>query len=115
MVARGLVEEVGFQVKEAANVEEAVALLESGDISLVLTDVEMPGDLNGVDLTWMIRARWPQLPVVVTSGRLLPKIGELPPQTLIVTKPFSPDRLISVLTLQEAHYREGLDSTSSCE
>ena len=41
----------------------------------MLTDIEMPGSLDGIDLAWMIRALWPTLPVVITSGKHLPKPG----------------------------------------
>jgi DNA-binding NarL/FixJ family response regulator len=63
---RELLQEAGYAVKEAAN-------------------IEMPGALNGIDLAWMIRTRWPTLPVVVTSGKQLPKPSDLPANTPIVT------------------------------
>ena len=45
----------------------------------------------------MIRAVWPSLAVVVTSGRTLPRPAELPPHTTMLTKPFTPERLIAVV------------------
>ena len=86
----------GYAVKEAANVDEALLLLDCGAFAAVLTDIEMPGLLNGLDLARMIRAMWPTMPLVVTSGRTLPRPDELPPFTLILTKPFSTTRLLEV-------------------
>jgi two-component system, response regulator PdtaR len=94
---RELLEEAGYAVKEAANADDAIGLLEDDGIIAVLTDIEMPGTLDGIDLAWMIRTRWPTLPVVVTSGKHLPKPADLPANTHIVTKPFSPERLLSVV------------------
>jgi CheY-like chemotaxis protein len=94
---RDLLEGAGYAVKEAANAHDAIGLLEDDGIIAVLTDIEMPGALDGIDLAWMIRTRWPTLPVVVTSGKQLPKPSDLPANTLVVTKPFSPERLLSVV------------------
>jgi DNA-binding NtrC family response regulator len=94
---RDLLQEAGYAVKEAANADGAIGLLEDDGIIAVLTDIEMPGTLNGIDLVWMIRTRWPTLPVVVTSGKHLPNPGDLPANTQFVTKPFSPERLLSVV------------------
>jgi len=49
----------GYGVKEAADVDEALLLLDGGDFAAVLTYIEMPGLLNGLDLARMIRAMWP--------------------------------------------------------
>jgi CheY-like chemotaxis protein len=94
---RDLLEDAGYAVKEAANAEDAINLIEDDGILAVLTDIEMPGALDGIDLAWMIRTRWPTLPVVLISGKQLPKPGDLPANTPVVTKPFSPERLLSVV------------------
>ena len=94
---REILEEHGYAVKEAGNVHEALQLLEEDGIAAVLTDIEMPGGLNGLDLARMIRAMWPSTALVVTSGQMLPRPDELPPHTPMLTKPFSPERLIDVM------------------
>lgn len=58
-------------VVETASAEEAEAVLAAGvHVDLVFTDVRMPGRFDGMELTRRLRARNPQLPVVVTSGHL---------------------------------------------
>ena len=94
---RELLEDAGYAVKEAANADDAIRVLEDDGILAVLTDIEMPGVLDGIGLAWMIRSRWPTLPVVVASGKQLPKPGDLPANTPVVTKPFSPERLLAVV------------------
>src|SRR5258708_5647926 len=60
----------GFFVLEAANADEAVAVLASSTpIDIVLTDVNMPGSLDGVALGRYVRSTRPGLKVIVVSGR----------------------------------------------
>jgi CheY-like chemotaxis protein len=94
---RDILEDTGYAVKEAGTADEAIELLDEDGVAAVLTDIEMPGRFNGLDLAWMVRAMWPTIPVVVTSGRTLPKKEELPVHTPMLTKPFSADRLIDVI------------------
>lgn len=96
-VAAEYLEDDGFQVLEAGDVSEALALLrsESTPIDLVFSDIHMPGGLDGCDLARWVRENRPDLPVILTSGRLhddaLP--GELRQLAPIVTKPYRGDRL----------------------
>jgi two-component system, response regulator PdtaR len=58
MLAVEVVEEAGFVVLEAGNADEAVALLESHpDISLLFTDIDMPGSMDGLKLAHAVRDR----------------------------------------------------------
>jgi two-component system, response regulator PdtaR len=60
----------GFSVLEAATAVEALSYLQAGfHVDLVLSDIEMPGALNGVDLIRRLRAEAPGLLTVLTSGR----------------------------------------------
>ena len=60
---------LGYQIVEAANSQEALSHLESGeDFDLVLTDVEMPGGMNGIDLVREVRNRWPGIKTLIMSG-----------------------------------------------
>jgi len=86
----------GLDVKHYWNADAALAALH-GDAALpdiVLSDIEMPGDLSGMDLAFRLRERWPRLPVVLVTGyakqleeavsgglRVLPK--PTPPQELL--------------------------------
>ena len=94
---RTILEDEGYAVREAANVHVALVLLDADGIDAVLTDIEMPGGLSGLDLAKMIRAMWPSMALIVMSGRTLPSPGELPAHALMLTKPFSPDRLVGMI------------------
>ena len=59
----------GFSVVEAATVDEALSYFQAGvHVDLVLSDVQLPGALNGVDLIKRLRAEAPGLLTVLTSG-----------------------------------------------
>jgi PAS domain S-box-containing protein len=60
--------EMGFRVIEAASAEEALSVMREGsNISAVVTDHLMPG-MTGVDLARIVKATWPQTPVLIVSG-----------------------------------------------
>jgi DNA-binding NtrC family response regulator len=82
------------QVIECACADEALSVLERSEpINLVLTDIRMPGPMDGVQLANMIYQRWPQLPVILTSGNLNMVEGLLPAQATFIAKPWSLDVL----------------------
>ena len=61
----------GFEVFEAASAHEALAILESAVvIDLVLTDVKMPGAIDGLGLARILRDERPELKIVVVSALL---------------------------------------------
>jgi DNA-binding NtrC family response regulator len=95
---RDVVEEAGFVTKEAGNAAEALKLIEDDGIDVLVSDVEMPGLLDGVDLAWAVRSRWPSMLVILTSGRRLPRRDQMPDDTRFLAKPFSPDGLVEALT-----------------
>jgi CheY-like chemotaxis protein len=77
-----LVEEAGFSAIEAKNADEAIVILESrSDITLLLTDVNMPGSMDGVKLAHAVRNRWPPVKIVVVSGHRQVDQSELPPDS----------------------------------
>jgi PAS domain S-box-containing protein len=67
--AEGLLQELGHDTLWVTHGQEALTVLESGraDFDLVFSDVVMPG-MSGVELAREIQRRWPDLPVVLTSG-----------------------------------------------
>jgi two-component system, response regulator PdtaR len=61
----------GFNVVEAQNADEALTLLQSRvPVGLVLTDVQLPGSMDGIGLARLLRAMRPELKVVIASGNI---------------------------------------------
>ncbi len=91
-------EEAGFKVFEAINADEAIVVLEARpDVQAVITDIEMPGSMNGLALAKAIHQRWPMIGIIVTSGRKRPAAGELSQGDAFLAKPFLPEAVIRKL------------------
>jgi CheY-like chemotaxis protein len=98
MAAVDFVEEAGFEVVEAANADEAVAILENRtDIRVVFTDIDMPGSMNGLKLAAAVRDRWPPIDIVIVSGHVRPTEADLPPRSLFFSKPYDEAKVAAVL------------------
>jgi two-component system, response regulator PdtaR len=79
----------GHEVLEAASADEAKRVLGSVvPIDLVVTDVEMPGSLDGLALTRHVRAEFRELPVIVVSGRGLAGMSFEAGATAFFLKPY---------------------------
>ena len=68
LIARVLTK-AGYEVLQAADGLEALSLLENSKIDLVISDILMPA-LNGYALVARLRAKWPKMPVILTTGFL---------------------------------------------
>jgi two-component system, response regulator PdtaR len=86
--------DAGFEVLEAADADEAIAILESrSDIRVVFTDIHMPGSMDGAKLAHAIRNRWPPVRIIATSGRVAIETLDLPAGTAVFPKPYSLEHL----------------------
>lgn len=90
---------LGYRVLEAANGEEALAILAEKPVDLVFTDVVMAGGIDGVELAATVRQRWPSVRIILTSG--FPEIradSRLPVLDIpLLNKPYRKHDLASVL------------------
>ncbi|TAH65232.1 MAG: hybrid sensor histidine kinase/response regulator [Rhodopseudomonas palustris] len=92
-VATDYAEQCGYAVVLANSAEAALQLLESrGDIKLVFSDIVMPG-LSGLELGRIVRSRYPQLPVVLTSGYSDRSTTALEEGFVLLPKPYSLETL----------------------
>jgi CheY-like chemotaxis protein len=90
--------DAGFQVIEAANADEAIAILETRrDIRVVVTDIQMPGSMDGLKLAATIRDRWPPISLIVTSGRISVQQQDLPERGRFLPKPYSGPGLVEAI------------------
>jgi CheY-like chemotaxis protein len=94
-LATDVLEENGFQVLEAEDARAALKVLANHpDVRVLFTDVNMPGALDGLDLAREAHARWPDIKLVITSGRPRPADKDIPDDGRFVAKPYSPDSLV---------------------
>jgi len=90
-------EEAGFRVEEAGNSDEALSRLDGHPIVALVTDIDMPGSLDGCGLARRVRQLFPSLAILIISGVATPGYDELPPKARFLTKPFEPRRLVREL------------------
>ncbi len=95
-VTVGLLEQLGYRALLADNAAAALALLRVEKIDLVLSDVVMPGGMNGIDLAAEVRREYPQVPVLLTSGYSeAARAAEM--RYAILRKPFELSDLVKAL------------------
>ena len=98
MDAIDMIEAAGFEVIEAGNADEAIELLESRrDITVVFTDIQMPGSMDGLKLARAVRGRWPPIKIVATSGHVEVSETDLPEGGRFLAKPYSSVQVAGVL------------------
>jgi two-component system, response regulator PdtaR len=86
----------GFHVFEAEDADEAISVLEQNlAIRLVITDIDMPGSMDGLKLAEAVRNRWPPVKIIVVSGHRVVEITDLPDGSMFFSKPYSPNHLVS--------------------
>jgi two-component system, response regulator PdtaR len=98
MTAVDMIEEAGFEILKATNADEAILLLKARlDITVVFTDIEMPGSMNGLRLAEAVRDRWPPVKIIATSGHYVVRDGDLPSGGLFLAQPYSLSQISSAL------------------
>jgi CheY-like chemotaxis protein len=90
MHAADIIRDAGFDVVEASSADEAIIILESrNDISVVFTDVQMPGSMDGLKLARAVRGRWPPIQIITTSGQCVVQAADLPEGGRFLPKPYN--------------------------
>jgi CheY-like chemotaxis protein len=98
MDAVDMIAAAGFEVVEAANADEAIEILESRpDITVVFTDIQMPGSMDGLKLARAVRGRWPPIKIIATSGHVHVGEADLPEGGRFLPKPYSSGQVTDVL------------------
>lgn len=98
MRAVDIVEDAGFNPVEAINADQAISILESrSDISLLFTDIQMPGSIDGLTLAHAVHDRWPSIKIILVSGQVKPSESERPADSRFFGKPLGVDQMIAEL------------------
>ncbi len=98
MVAADALADSGLVAWEAGDADEALdALDEHPSISLLFTDVNMPGDLNGIDLARRVHEVRPDIELIITSGATIIAHDDLPDHGTFLAKPYPSDCLVQIV------------------
>jgi two-component system, response regulator PdtaR len=95
-----VLERAGYQVVSAANADEAIEILESrDDIRAIITDINMPGSMDGLRLAAAVKDRWPSIKIIIATGKEAPRREEMPEDSQFLPKPYAPDRVLAAVRL----------------
>jgi two-component sensor histidine kinase/ActR/RegA family two-component response regulator len=98
MRAVDIVEDAGFTAVEAVNADEALTILESrSDISLLFSDIQMPGSMDGLKLAHAVHERWPSIKIILVSGQVNLSETDKPVDSRFFGKPLDVDQMIAEL------------------
>ena len=91
MDALDMIEQAGFDVIEAGDADEAIAILDAReDVQAIFTDIDMPtGSIDGLRLAHDVHHRWPTMAIIVTSGQSAILESDLPIGSRFFAKPYS--------------------------
>jgi DNA-binding response OmpR family regulator len=104
---RRILEQASYVVLTSPSGDHALDIIERGDarVDLVVTDIVMPGSIDGFTLAAKIRQREAKLPVLFITGTLSEDDGYVAPiarKKLLLRKPFSPRQLVEFIDLHFA-------------
>ena len=94
----------GYLVLEASSGEEAIATLHAANpppISVVFTDIQLGGQLNGCDVADAFRKAHPKIPVIYTSGQIQNRKRQVPGSTFL-PKPYLPCDIVELIERRAA-------------
>ncbi|GJE09489.1 hybrid sensor histidine kinase/response regulator [Methylobacterium longum] len=94
-VAVSILTERGHAVVSSASASEALHVLTSGQpFDVILSDLVMPGEMNGFDLAQHVRDRWPTLPVLLATGYSDQAARAIKAGFPLISKPYEPAALL---------------------
>ena len=95
MRAVDIVEDAGFVPIEAVSADQAIQILESrNDISLLFTDIQMPGSMDGLELAHAVHTRWPHIKIILVSGQIAVSDADKPGDSKFFPKPLEIKQMI---------------------
>ena len=98
MRAVDIVEDAGFTAVQAVNADEALSILESrSDISLLFSDIQMPGSMDGLKLAHAVHDRWPSIKIILVSGQVKVSDADKPADSRFFGKPLEMQNMIAEL------------------
>jgi two-component system, response regulator PdtaR len=98
MVLVDAFEDDGYHVTEAASAAEALDVLKARpEIRVVITDIQMPGSMDGLRLARYIDDAYPPIALIVASGAVTPSATDLPGKAIFMQKPVDTRALLRLV------------------
>lgn len=87
----------GYTVLAASTAEEAIGILRDHAVQAVISDVRMPGPMDGIGLALWVREHEPEVSIILISGHDGSKVKRLLPRTPFFQKPFQVGEVVNEL------------------
>jgi CheY-like chemotaxis protein len=98
MMAADALTDRGMIAWEAGDASEALKLLdEHQTIGVVFTDVNIPGEMSGIDLARQVQKSRPDVGLIITSGAMRVSDGDLPDHGTFLAKPYVTQQLVDLV------------------
>ncbi|HEU0045277.1 response regulator [Sphingomonas sp.] len=98
MNAADMLADAGWIAIEAANAAEAlVQLAAHPEVTVLFTDINMPGEMDGLDLARRVHDLRPDVHLIITSGKMRPRRDELPGGGEFLGKPYREGQFLELL------------------
>ena len=93
-----ILQQAGYEVLSATSADEAAELLDDHeDVQLLVTDINLPGTVNGLKLAAAVKARRPEMNIIIVTGYDAPKNDEVSPGSLFIPKPYNARKMIEAV------------------
>jgi CheY-like chemotaxis protein len=93
-------EAAGYYVLEAPNADEALALMNArSDVRVIVTDIDMPGSMDGLAMAHHVRQTFPEVGLVLASGKVFPPERQLPVGARFFSKPFQEHEIVDAVAV----------------
>lgn len=98
MCAAEFVEDAGFAPLEVGDAGAALVTLEAHEgIAVLFTDINLPGAMDGLALAAEVERRWPQIRILIASGRTAPPASQLSGKVSFIPKPYGSVEFLAAL------------------
>ena len=108
---RAVLERERFQSMEADTASQALRVLEKlgGSVDLVISDINMPGEMSGIDLAYSLRNSFPYIPIILISGYADDKSVKRAAASFdFIQKPFAPTAILNAVSRALKPQRYGI-------
>ncbi len=94
-----MLEEAGLTVVEFDRADDALRYAADHDeaVAAIFTDINLRGRMDGIELAGIVACRYPDITVLVTSGRYEVRPDRLPEGTMFLKKPWLPLEVLSAM------------------
>jgi DNA-binding NtrC family response regulator len=96
----------GYHVIEACSADEALIVLDSAMPDLIISDVRMPGSLDGMGLLAIVRQSLPLLPVIITSAHFQSVVALADGATQFIAKPYTMELILNAVSAEVEKLRD---------